>query len=380
MRLDRTGKWHAFSTSFRSAATLIISLSAVAVAYPQSIVGTWQGTLPADQGARIVLRFADAGNGAIPHGSITFIDRSADAFPLLSVIYNAPQLKVAIGEFSFRGKLSIDDKTIDGTWTKGNESYPLTLALATPETLWAYSGPSTLPTMPATADPSFEVATIKPSAPDANNHGYSWQTRLFQARDNTVADLIRFAYQVRQRQIDGGPSWINGLHFDVSGEPDEPGLPSFDQQRLMLRKLLAERFGLKVHIVQKDFPVYALVVDKGPLKINVSAPSVNSHTRISPRDLEDGSTAVQFSYTTMPEFTDLLMNFIEDREVVDRTGLTGRFDFTVMIPTSSLQSGNDIDKATAFLLGVQPLGFKLLPKKEPLEVIVIDNLDKPTAN
>jgi uncharacterized protein (TIGR03435 family) len=65
---------------------------------------------------------------------------------------------------------------------------------------------------------------------------------------------------------------------------------------------------------------------------------------------------------------------------VDRTGLTGRFDFTVMIPTSSLQSGNDIDKATAFLLGVQPLGFKLLPKKEPLEVIVIENLDKPTAN
>jgi uncharacterized protein (TIGR03435 family) len=51
-----------------------------------------------------------------------------------------------------------------------------------------------------------------------------------------------------------------------------------------------------------------------------------------------------------------------------------------MIPTSSLQSGNDIDKATAFLLGVQPLGFKLLPKKEPLEVIVIENLDKPTAN
>src|ERR1700728_382400 len=98
MRLDRIGKWHAFSTSFTSAAALIISLSAVAVAYPQSIVGTWQGTLPAGEGQRIVLRCADAGNGAILHGSITFIDRSADAFPLLSVTYNAPQLKVAIGE------------------------------------------------------------------------------------------------------------------------------------------------------------------------------------------------------------------------------------------------------------------------------------------
>ena len=74
------------------------------------------------------------------------------------------------------------------------------------------------------------------------------------------------------------------------------------------------------------------------------------------------------------------MNFIQDRQIVDETGLIGRFDFTVMVPTSSLHSGNDIDNARAFLLGLQPLGFKLLPKKEPLEVIVIDNLEKPTAN
>jgi uncharacterized protein (TIGR03435 family) len=379
MRLDRTVKRQAFSTFFRSSAILLISLSVVAVAYAQSIVGTWQGTLPDGEGPRTVLTIADGGNGAL-RGSINFVDRSADAFPLLSAIYNAPELKVAFGEFSFRGKLSSDGKSIAGTWTQGNQSYPLTLALATPETLWTYSGPSTVPTMSPTADPSFEVATVKPSVPDAKNFGYSWRTRLFQARDNTVADLIRFSYQVRQRQIEGGPSWINELHFEVSGEPDEPGLPSLDQQRLMLRKLLAERFRLGVHIVQKDFPVYALVVDKSPPKINVSAPRVNSHIGISPRELEDGNTAVQFSYITMPEFTDLLMNFIQDRQIVDETGLNGRFDFTVLIPTSTLHGGDDIDKATAFLVGVQPLGFKLVPKREPLEVIVIDHLDKPTAN
>ena len=358
---------------------MMTSLGAVAVAHTQSVAGTWQGTLPAGESPRIVLKIADADNGAL-RGSIIFIDRSPDAFPLLSVIYNASELKATIGEFSFRGKLTTDGKEIAGTWTNSSQSLPLTLTLATPETLWAYSGPSTIPTMPTTADPSFEVATIKPSSPDAKNFGYSWRTRLFQARDNTVADLIRFAYQVRQRQIDGGPSWINELHFDVSGEPDVPGLPSFDQQRLMLRKLLAERFGLKVRILQRDFPVYALVVDKSPPKINVSAPSVNSHTGISPRDMEDGNTAVQFSYTTMPEFTDLLMNFIQDRQIVDETGLTGRFDFTVMVPTSSLRSDSDIEKATAFLLGVRPLGFRLRPKQEPLEVIAVDSLEKPTAN
>jgi uncharacterized protein (TIGR03435 family) len=78
-------------------------------------------------------------------------------------------------------------------------------------------------------------------------------------------------------------------------------------------------------------------------------------------------------------FTEVLMGFIQDRQVVDETGLNGRFDFTVMTPISSMQRG-DIDKSTAFLLGVKPLGFKLVPKKEPLEVIVIENIDKPTAN
>jgi uncharacterized protein (TIGR03435 family) len=87
--------------------------------------------------------------------------------------------------------------------------------------------------MSATADPSFEVATIKPSEPDAKNFGYSWQTRLFQARDKTIADLIRFACQVRQRQIDGVPSWINGLHFEVSGEPNCRN--SFNCRRVSLK-------------------------------------------------------------------------------------------------------------------------------------------------
>ena len=131
-------------------------------------------------------------------------------------------------------------------------------------------------------------------------------------------------------------------------------------------------------VVTAFCPVYALVVDRSPPKINVSAPSVND-ILISPRELEDGTTAVQFSHTTMPEFTEFLMGWIQDRQIVDETHLNGRFDFTVMIPTSSL-GGSDNDKATAFLLGVKPLGFKLDPKKEPLELIVIDNIDKPTAN
>ena len=377
MRLQRTMKWDAFSKLFRSIAILVISQIALAAVHAQSIAGTWQATLPIGQSPRIVLRIEDAGNGAL-RGSISFIDRSADALPLLSTTYRAPYLAAAIGEITFRGKLSAAGKSIAGTWTQGNQPLPVTFALASPETTWTYSGPSGVPTMSATADPSFEVATIKPSAHDAN-WGISRGTRLFEARGNTVADLIQFAYEVRGRQIDGGPSWVNELRFDVTGEPAAPGLPNRDQQRLMLRKLLAERFHFRMHNVQRDFPVYELVVDKTPPKVNVSAPSANN-ILVSPRELENGTTAVQFTHATMPEFAEFLMGFIQDRQIVDETRLKGRFDFTVSIATSSMRSGDAVDKSTAFLLGLKPLGFKLTPGKQPLEVIVIDDIDKPTAN
>ena len=376
MHVDGTGKSYALSISFRNIAILLISLSAMVIGYAQSIAGTWQGTLPVSQSPRIVLRIADAANGGL-RGSINFIDRSADVVPLLSTTYTAPNLTAAISDITYRGKLSADGKSVAGTWTQANQSFPVSFVLATPETLWTHSGAASMPTMSATADPSFEVATIKPSAHDAN-WGISRQTRLFQARGNTIADLIQFAYHVRRRQIEGGPPWMDELRFDVTAEPDASGLPSVDQERRMLRKLLAERFGFRVHIVQKNFPVYALVLDKSPPTISVSAPTVNN-ILISPRELGDGTTAVQFSFATMPEFTEFLMDWIQDRQIVDETRLNGRFDFTEMIPTSS-QAGNENDKATAFLLGLKPLGFRLLPKKESLEVIVIGKIHKPTAN
>lgn len=98
----------------------------------------------------------------------------------------------------------------------------------------------------------------------------------------------------------------------------------------------------------------------------------------------DEQTLAEFAGFTMPGFADLLMNFIQDRQVVDETGLTGLFDFTLAIPTSDLggshASGPNDDRGYDFIRAVQPLGFKLVPKREPIEVIVIDHLEKPSAN
>jgi uncharacterized protein (TIGR03435 family) len=348
----------------------------------QTIVGTWQGTLPAGQDPRIVLKIAHAEDGSL-HGVLTFIDRGASGAPILSVTFLPPDLNVTIGDIGYRGKLSTDGKSVDGIWTRDKQSYPLHFFLATADTLWTYSGlPPAVP-MSATADPTFEVATIKPSRPDANDWGYSTRTRQFQARDNTVADLIKFAYQVRDRQIDGGPSWMKEMKFDIVAEPDAAGQPSVDQERLMLKKLLADRFGLVAHDTKIVFPVYALTIDKSPPKLTRSDPNASGHGSVYVRDGSGGDTSAQFVYMAMPEFINILMNFIQDRQIVDETGLAGQFDFTLMLPTAvfhSKQGSDDSDKVSAFFHAVQSLGFKLVPKREPLDVIVIDKLEKPSAN
>jgi uncharacterized protein (TIGR03435 family) len=350
--------------------------------YGQTITGTWQGTLSAKETQRVVLKFATADNNGSLRGSLTFIDRGPAGPPLLSVTFVPPDLSVTVADISYRGKLSTDGKSITGVWTQGSQSYPLALILATTETLWTYSGPAPIPPMAATADPAFEVATIKPSQGNEKERSYGFKGVRFGAENASVTDLIKFAYKVRDRQIDGGPAWMNEDKFDIAAGADTPGQPSRDQQRSMVRKLLADRFGLKVHLVQRDFPVYALTVESPP-KVTADEASGYDHGYVNVTDRKDGETAVQFTHYTMPEFADALMNFIQDRQIVDETGLTGRFNLALMIPTDTAygrQGPDGMDRATAYFGAVQPLGFKLIRKRSTLEVIVVDHLDKPSAN
>jgi uncharacterized protein (TIGR03435 family) len=369
----------------RNAAFLYVAgfaFSMCTVLRGQTITGTWQGTLSTKESQRIVLKFAKPGNDGSLRGSLTFIDRGPSGPPLLSVTFAPPDLSVTVADISYRGKLSADGKTITGVWTQGNQSSPLTLVLATQETLWTYSGPAPIPPMAATADPSLDVATIKPSQGN-KERSYGFKGMRFAAENASVADLIKFAYKVRDRQIDGGPAWMNEDKFDIAAEPDTPGQPSRDQQRSMVRKLLADRFGLKVQVVQRDFPVYALTVVESPPKVTADESSGYDHGYVNVTDRKDGQTAVQFTHYTMPEFADALMNFVQDRQIVDETGLAGRFNFALMIPTDTAygrQGSEDMDRATAYFGAVQPLGFKLVRKRFPLEVIVIDHLAKPSAN
>ena len=347
----------------------------------QSVLGTWQATLPVQPDPRVVLTLRQATGGSLA-GSLTFIDHDNVAAPLPSVTLASSELRFAVADITYSGKFSADGKSLAGTWTRGTQRYPLIFTLATPETAWTYAGPARLSPMSASADPTFEVVTIKPSQAEGVVATTETRYRVFKAKNSSVLDLVKFAYHVTPRQVQGGPSWMNDLRFDVVGQPDLDGLPSVDQHRLMVKKLLAERFHLVIHDIQPVFPVYALTLTSPHAKVTPIAPNDIGETKILVTDKQDGTMDLQFVYTTIPQLDDTLMSFIKDRQIVDETGLTAQFNTILTVPSEVLQNSliDDGERRSAFFKAVQTAGFRLTPKQEPLRVIVVDRVEHPTQN
>src|ERR1700723_1700725 len=115
------------------------------------------------------------------------------------------------------------------------------------------------------AQPAFEVASIKPNhTGDASSFVHPTPGRLT-ISNMTVKSLLRFAYQVRDSQILGGPGWIDSDHYDIEAKAE--GNPSQDEMKLMLQRLFADRFALALHRETKEVPIYELTVAKGGIKI-----------------------------------------------------------------------------------------------------------------
>ena len=346
----------------------------------QEIAGTWQGTVAAAQPERVVLRVARDETGTL-RASGYRPGTGTNVMPMTSFTFTPPVVTTEqpYAGMKFQGKLSADGKSISGTWTEGKQSFPLTLTLVTGDEIWKpdYAGAAS---MAADADPSFDVATIKPTDPNQQMSRYGVRTRNFKAVNQSVRELIAFAYHLQPRQIEGAPAWASSEHFDVAGKPDLPGQPSEDQYRLMLRKLLAERFNLKVHTEQKEFPVFALMTDKDPPPLTKSdLTAAGYHSTAAFRQLDDGQVEEQFSFYSMGDLTEMMMNFIRDRQIVDETGLQGRFDFVLKMPLEQGHFTSD-EIAIAMFEAVKPLGFKLVAKKEPLKVVVVDYVERPSPN
>lgn len=352
---------------------------------------TWQGTLHAPQkDLRIVTKITKTDAGALK--IVTYsIDQGGQAIPASSASFQGGELKFTIEmiDGSYEGKMSADGKSIAGTWTQGPNPLPLVYERATPETEWAIpEPPKPQPPMAADANPSFEVATIKPSKPDEPGKAFLMHPDgQFTTVNTTMNDLIKFAYDVQEKQIIGGPDWLSSQKFDIAGKPDAPGRPNSNQLKVMVQKLLADRFQLKFHRDNKELSAYVLTVAKSGNKMKKSEGDPNGLPGLFFRQL--GVLTVQNA--TMADFTGLMQAAVLDRPVVDQTGLQGRWDFILKwTPDESQFGGMGIkvppptDAADAppplFTAIQEQIGLKLEAGKAPVEVLVLDHVEQPSAN
>lgn len=366
-----------------SAAAFI--LATTAPLHAQSIAGTWQGTLsiPNAQGAsvnrnpRIVFTIEESAEGSLK-GGLTFIDFGS-SMPLTSVTISSPDVAFAQSDASvmFRGKLSADGQSIAGTWTQGPRSLPLTLQLAGADTVWKREG-STIPPMAADADPSYDVATIKPATADEQHPIFNLRSHNFTATGTSAKELIKTAWNIRGRQVIGGPPWLDDKKFDIVAEPDTPGLPSEQQSRVMVHKLLTERFHLVAHSLQQPYPVLALTLDPTGPPPTPSDPKFRDLNMFGQRDGDD--IVLHITGATISQMLGFIMNTFQARQLVDETGLTGTYNITLRIEGLGQGPVSDEDFGTALVQAAAHAGFKFVSKKEPLTVVVIDHIDPPTPN
>jgi uncharacterized protein (TIGR03435 family) len=227
------------------------------------------------------------------------------------------------------------------------------------------------------ADPSFEVAVIKPSDPDDRNNGFRLDGHRIRVEANSLNSIVCFAYSVQRSQIVNAPAWFDD-RWDIDGVPDVEGKPNWDQYRHMLQKLLATRFGLKLHQDKRELPVYALTVTKGGPKLKESQSDPNALSDSSGHG-RGAAQYMKFTNLTMKGFAEV-MGLMVDRPVVDKTNLPGRYDFELLWTPDTVRAA-PTDAAPGLFTAVQEqLGLKLAAERLPTDVLVIDAATRPTQN
>lgn len=361
----------------------------VLFAQEKDISGTWQGTLEAGRELRIVIKISKVDDGGFK-AAMYSIDQGGQAIAG-TVAEKGADVKISIPGIggTYEGKLDPDGLTLAGTWSQGPKPLPLNLKHVTGDAAWAIPAPPPrLKPMAADAPMSFEVATIKPSKPGAQGKGITMQgPRQFATINTTMNDLVSFAYGVQERQIVGAPSWFDSDHFDIQAEPEAEGMPNRKQLEAMLKKLLTDRFKLAFHREKKELSVYAIVVGKGGPKMTKSAGDPNGLPGLFFRGL--GSMVATNS--NMSDLAGLFQSSVLDRPVVDQTELSGRFDFTLRWTPDDTQFASfgprpkvateDPNAPPDLFAAIQEqLGLRLVATKAPVDVLVIDHVEKPSGN
>jgi uncharacterized protein (TIGR03435 family) len=217
----------------------------------------------------------------------------------------------------------------------------------------------------------FEAASIKPG--DPTSPGMSMQTTPggLEMHNTNLRNLVLNAFHLNQYQLAGGPKWMDTAKFDVVARYPAGG--SHGRQGEMMQTLLKDRFQLEFHRETRTVPAFALVVASGGHHLQEASEDdkQKGHASSGPRKMEGFAMP-------MSSLVSMLMG-PAGAPVVDRTGLTGQYNFTVEYSPEGTPP--ELEKFPPFLVAVQQqLGLKLEAIKTPLEILVIDRAEKPSEN
>jgi uncharacterized protein (TIGR03435 family) len=265
----------------------------------------------------------------------------------------------------------------------------------------------------APARPTFDVASVKVNkSGQARTDGALAGTR-FSMINETLARLIGEAYAAPQtltrNRIIGGPDWLDGERFDVQGVALEP--LTRERARLMLQTMLADRFQLKVHTEVRQLPVFNMLMvrDDGRLgpKLRRSEtdcgarPATNLPPASAPNDVQlctirFGFGSLAATGVTMADLATMALSRVAGRPTIDHTGLTGMYDWTLVWTPDNLppRAGGTLPGQPLLVNGIavdpdgpplstaiqEQLGLKLQSSTGPVDVLVIDRVERPAPD
>jgi uncharacterized protein (TIGR03435 family) len=247
---------------------------------------------------------------------------------------------------------------------------------------------------------SFEVASVKmnqggsPELHFDDSHGGLHVTNI------RIRELIEMAYEIREPQLSGEPAWVNSERCNIDAKVEdsvareEEKLSRVQQTERLharMRSLLADRFHLEVIRTKKDLSFFALVVAKGGPKFSATAPVPGSGDLLGPPGgmsmrTSGGQWIVKMNGAPMSQLFFALRSQPETagHVVVDETGLTGSYTFTLHWTPENLGTGAagspDPTGVSLFTALQEQLGLKLESRKGPVDVIVIDHIERPSGN
>lgn len=251
--------------------------------------------------------------------------------------------------------------------------------------------PSDKSPAPAGENLAYDVASIREHTGDDGMVRWMYKQDGFSTTNINLQSLLASAYNVKMDLVSGGPSWLGTKGFDIEAKalPGDGGAAKLTeaQRQAMLRTLLAERFHVKAHVEAKILPIYDLVVAKGGPKMEVAPPlppSTDNDHKGGGMSMRPGHLdATRYNMTALAN----QLGYLVQRTVLDKTGLTADYNFHLdWLPEEQAGAAGDAASAGTdvhppiYTAVQEQLGLKLEPSKGPVDTLVVDHAELPTAN